>query len=74
MAAKKFTQKEAEEMHQLLIQIHGGLKDKIRNKEIMKMPSYELFWMLAIENHLPKQKQIINKYLNKSRRNHKVHK
>lgn len=74
MPTKKFTQKEAEEMHQLLIQIHGGLKDKNRNKEIMKMPSYELFWMLAIENQLSKQKKIINKYLKKNRRIHNVHK
>lgn len=54
-------------MHQLLNEIHCGLKDKNRNKMTVSMPSIELFWMLAIENHLPKQKQIIHKYFNKNK-------
>lgn len=63
MPTKKFSQKQAHEMFQLLNQIHGGLKDKNQKKNFKEIPFIEIAWMASIENHLPKRKQIIkNRY------------
>ena len=55
MRKQKFTQQQANEMHNTLIEIHGSLKDKNQNKNYKQIPFIELAWMIGIEKHILKK-------------------
>lgn len=65
-APASFTQKKAKEMFLLLAQIHEGLRAK-NSLNLKKTPGIELYWMIAIEDYFPKEKQFIKNRIKKSK-------
>ncbi|PCH66650.1 MAG: hypothetical protein COC01_07600, partial [Bacteroidetes bacterium] len=50
-----FTQQQAREMYQILLQIHDALKDKSMNKGgLNKISQYEIGWFIGIDELLSK--------------------
>lgn len=63
---ESFTQKKAKEMFLLLAQIHEGLRAK-NSLNLKKTPAIELYWMIAIEDYFPQEKQFIKNWIKKSK-------
>ncbi len=54
MKAPSLTQEQVNEMYQILMEIHDGLKDKNTNTGSNKIAIYEKVWMSGIEEILDK--------------------
>jgi len=55
MKQPRFTEKDIEEMYQILIEIHDGLRDKCINEGgMLKLSPYEIGWLVGIDDFFKK--------------------
>lgn len=65
--APVFIQQQARDMYRLLEEIHKDLATIYSKRNFSRIPAYAINWMVAIEDHLPKEKQVMKIWLKKNK-------